>query len=142
MCIRDSIWNWLVGGTDAHAKNYSLLLSGNQAVLAPLYDMASALPYPEFDVHKMKLAMKFGGQYEMRPYSNPFGKAAVELGIDNEWFLGRARQLALGAPDAFAEVAARPDVAELDRQLPGCLVDGIAQRARYAFDLIESTDSP
>ncbi len=40
------IWNWLIAGTDAHAKNYSLLLAGDQVRLAPLYDIASALPYP------------------------------------------------------------------------------------------------
>jgi HipA-like C-terminal domain len=39
------IWNWLIAGTDAHAKNYSLLLSRGEARLAPLYDIASALPY-------------------------------------------------------------------------------------------------
>ena len=38
------IWNWLIGGTDAHAKNYSVLLAGDQVRLAPLYDIASALP--------------------------------------------------------------------------------------------------
>lgn len=38
------IWNWLIGGTDAHAKNYSILLAGDQVRLAPLYDIASAPP--------------------------------------------------------------------------------------------------
>ncbi len=38
------VWNWVIGGTDAHAKNYSLLLSGSQVRLAPMYDVASALP--------------------------------------------------------------------------------------------------
>jgi hypothetical protein len=37
------IWNWLIAGTDAHAKNYSVLLAGNDIRLAPLYDMSSAL---------------------------------------------------------------------------------------------------
>jgi len=27
-------WNWLIVGTDAHAKNYSLLLVGSQVRLA------------------------------------------------------------------------------------------------------------
>lgn len=40
------VLNWLICGTDAHAKNYSLLLAGRQVRLAPLYDVASALPYP------------------------------------------------------------------------------------------------
>ena len=40
-------FNWLIAGTDAHAKNYSLLLAGNQIRLAPLYDIASILPYDD-----------------------------------------------------------------------------------------------
>ena len=40
------VFNWLIAGTDAHAKNYALLLGGSGAVrLAPLYDLASILPY-------------------------------------------------------------------------------------------------
>jgi serine/threonine-protein kinase HipA len=41
----DSItYNWLVGGTDAHAKNYGLLIGSEGRVrLAPLYDVASVL---------------------------------------------------------------------------------------------------
>lgn len=36
-------FNWLVAGTDAHAKNYSFLIGvGGTIRLAPLYDMASA----------------------------------------------------------------------------------------------------
>jgi serine/threonine-protein kinase HipA len=55
-------FNWLIAGTDAHAKNYSLLLGQNGVVrLAPLYDLASILPYPAVDMSKVKLAMKIGG---------------------------------------------------------------------------------
>lgn len=53
----------LIGGTDAHAKNYSLLLDGEQVRLAPLYDISSALPYPQLQKHKIKLAMKVGSHY-------------------------------------------------------------------------------
>lgn len=37
-------FNWLIAGTDAHAKNFSLLLSAPHVRLAPLYDVASILP--------------------------------------------------------------------------------------------------
>lgn len=41
------IFNILVANTDAHAKNYSLLLPvGERARLAPLYDVSSVLPWP------------------------------------------------------------------------------------------------
>jgi serine/threonine protein kinase HipA of HipAB toxin-antitoxin module len=41
-------FNWLIVGPDAHAMNYSLLIADNVVRLAPLYDIASALPYPMF----------------------------------------------------------------------------------------------
>lgn len=60
-------FNWLIGGTDAHAKNYSMLIgSGGRARMAPFYDLASALPYPDLQFQKLKLAMKIGGEYRIR----------------------------------------------------------------------------
>ena len=56
--IEALFFNWLVLGTDAHAKNYSLLLGqGNEVVLAPLYDISSYLPYTDDPEHE-NLAMK------------------------------------------------------------------------------------
>lgn len=44
--MRACAFNFVIGGTDAHAKNYGLLLSaGGRYRLAPLYDIASWLPY-------------------------------------------------------------------------------------------------
>ncbi|WP_297148780.1 HipA domain-containing protein [uncultured Ellagibacter sp.] len=38
--------NYLIGATDAHAKNHSLLLVAPDDIrLAPLYDVASIAPY-------------------------------------------------------------------------------------------------
>lgn len=59
--------NWVIAGTDAHSKNYSLLHGpGNFLRLAPFYDLASWLPY-ERDIRstKVKLAMKIGGTYRL-----------------------------------------------------------------------------
>ncbi|MGA2411888.1 MAG: HipA domain-containing protein [Candidatus Binataceae bacterium] len=50
-------FNWLIGGTDAHAKNYSLLIgAGEEVRLSPLYDLSSQLPYKE--LIDQRLAMK------------------------------------------------------------------------------------
>jgi serine/threonine-protein kinase HipA len=60
-------FNWLVAGTDAHAKNCALLLGSDSRIrLAPLYDLASALPYPGMLAIGLKLAMKIGGEYRLR----------------------------------------------------------------------------
>jgi len=58
------VFNYLIGGTDAHAKNYSLLFgAGGNVRLAPLYDISSALPYPHLQKRKIKMAMKIGSHY-------------------------------------------------------------------------------
>lgn len=76
------IFNWLIAGTDAHAKNYSLLLSANPAArLAPLYDLASSIPYAkQIDPRKAKLAMKIGRHYRIREVSRrDWDRCAREL---------------------------------------------------------------
>lgn len=62
------IFNWLAGGTDGHAKNYSVTIAAQGLVeLAPLYDLATAAPYPlEVPWPQMKLAMRLGGEYRMK----------------------------------------------------------------------------
>ncbi|MCZ8195758.1 MAG: HipA domain-containing protein [Hyphomonadaceae bacterium] len=46
------LFNILVANTDAHAKNYSLLLPiGAAPRLAPLYDVSTVLPWPQVNQH-------------------------------------------------------------------------------------------
>ena len=130
------IWNWLIAGTDAHAKNYSLLLAGDQVRLAPLYDIASALPY---DVHESKLrfAMKIGGDYRVATELNRWPEAARELGLDAEVLVARVRELAGLAPDAFADAARVEGVAALHRPLASRLVDLVVARSERCCRLVE-----
>jgi serine/threonine-protein kinase HipA len=62
-----SIFNWIIGGSDAHAKNFSILLGpAGRHRLAPIYDVASILPYqPQVQFQDIKLAMKIGGEYRL-----------------------------------------------------------------------------
>ncbi len=98
-------FNWLIAGTDAHAKNYSLLLGQNGAVrLAPLYDLASILPYPAVDVSKVKLAMEIGGEYRLRNIGlRHWQKLAAELRLD-EWIIDRVRTMAQALPDQITTI--------------------------------------
>jgi serine/threonine-protein kinase HipA len=128
-------WNWLIVGTDAHAKNYSLLLAAADVRLAPLYDIASALPY---DTHERKLrfAMKIGGDYRVLPHHNPWPAATRELGLDPDAAAQRLLELARRAPDAFAESAAAPEVTALQRPLPRRLVDLVADRVKQCLEML------
>lgn len=56
------IFNYLIGNTDAHSKNFSLLHYDNGIIkLAPMYDVLCAPVYNELT---KKMAMKIGGYYE------------------------------------------------------------------------------
>jgi serine/threonine-protein kinase HipA len=129
------IWNWLIAGTDAHAKNYSILLAGDDIRVAPLYDMSSALPY---GVHekKLRMAMKIGGDYGIFPGRNNWPAAAADLRLPADQLVDRVRELAIRAPDAFAEAARAADISALGRALPGTLVDLIADRAKRCLRII------
>jgi serine/threonine-protein kinase HipA len=125
------IFNWLIGWTDAHAKNYSLLLAGSTTRLAPLYDIASALPYPDMHVRKLRPAMKFAGAYTLTGSGRrTWLKVAEEVGLPVETVHETARALITAVPDALADAAADPAVKQLASDLPATLVDAVAARAR------------
>ncbi len=129
------IWNWLIGGTDAHAKNYSLLLSQGEARLAPLYDIASALPYGDHE-KKLRLAMKIGGDYQLNPHRNRWPDAAGDLGLPAAELVARARELAAAVADAFADAAKTPDVLAQVSELPARLTDLAAERSKRCARLL------
>lgn len=95
------IFNYLIGGTDAHAKNYSLLLAGGGRVrLAPCYDLISILPYAP-DPRKVKLAMKIGGDYLLWKIGKAhWQKAAKEWKLDSGRVVDRIIRMASVLPEA------------------------------------------
>jgi len=46
--IEQMLFNMAIGNVDAHAKNYTLLLSGTDAVLAPIYDTVPIFLWPQY----------------------------------------------------------------------------------------------
>ncbi|WP_312348658.1 type II toxin-antitoxin system HipA family toxin [Stenotrophomonas acidaminiphila] len=99
-------FNYLIGGTDAHAKNYSLLFgAGGNVRLAPLYDISSALPYPQLQKRKIKMAMKIGNHYrwwDIRP--EDWQATATSLRLDPAWALNTLAAMCLLLPDAAQRV--------------------------------------
>ncbi len=126
-------FNWLIAGTDAHAKNYSLLLAGNQIRLAPLYDIASILPYDDSDGSKTKLAMKVGDDYKLRRTDrrSAWEHAADELKLDRSRLISRVLDLADRTPAAFGQAVSDSDVGELSTDLPERLVALVSERSDW-----------
>ena len=99
-------YNVLVGGTDAHAKNYSVLLRGPRVALAPLYDVASYAPYLK-EGESPRSSMKVGKNWQVRDVTaQDWAEVGAALGLDPDEALERVDRLRQGLPDALAAAAA------------------------------------
>lgn len=131
-------FNWLIAGTDAHAKNYSLLLSGGPRVrLAPLYDVASLLPYDHIDQQRIKLSMKIGGEHRLRDIGiRQWRKLAAELRLDEARLIARIAEMAEEIPDALADIREATRRDGLNQPVVEKLEAALVGRARYCAGLM------
>lgn len=128
----DSIaYNWLIVGTDAHAKNYSLLIgAGGRVRLAPLYDVASVLPYPEINIDRVRFSMKLGGEYRSRNiHLRHWQKLAEELRVDPGELVHRVDEIARQTVDYVPEVRRRLTEEGLLHPIVARLADALVARA-------------
>ena len=134
-------FNWLIAGTDAHAKNYSLLIGAEgRARLAPLYDIASILPY-DFDMQKVRLAMKVGGMYRLCDVGpRQWRKLAADLRLNADALLQRIRELAVRLPDNLAGIRQAAERDGLDHPLMTRLSDALQDRARRCIQAIDMSE--
>ena len=115
--------NYLLAATDAHAKNYSIMLAADGSHrLAPMYDVASIAPYVEgarLKVKPPKLAMSIGGENRAGHVSaNDLAKLVEQCGLE------RFGITAEGCRDLLALYA---------KEIPGKLAQ--------EFDALEKTGS-
>lgn len=126
------IFSWIIGGTDAHAKNFSILIGGDGLVrLAPLYDVASIFAYTHIDPSKAKLAMSIGGEYRLRDVSwTSWRRFAASMRLSADDLIGRARSMAADLPDALCEEMANARAGGLDHRVLDRLASALIDRAR------------
>ena len=135
--VRACVFNWLIGGTDAHAKNFSMLIGvGGRARLAPLYDVASTLAY-DFDAKKLKLATQVGGKYLLEAVGRrQWEKFATEFRLPKEEVLGACREMAHDLPEAVQAVAGEARRDGLDHPVIGRLAEILRARAERCVGLL------
>jgi serine/threonine-protein kinase HipA len=123
-------FNWLIAGTDAHAKNFSLLLGGRRVRLAPLYDIASVLPYDSFDMRKVRFAMKIGGQYKLSAIGlRQWQRFAREVRVEPDGLIARLAAMAKQFPDEVNAAHARAREQGLDAPIIERLAAKLIERA-------------
>ncbi len=123
------VFNWLIGGTDAHAKNYSLLLGEQGNVeLAPLYDLSSILPYPEIDRRKVKMSMKIGENYFWHKISiKDWLRLGKDIGLERDYVVYVLSNMMMYLPDIASTLARELNDEGVRHTVIDSLVDEIAK---------------
>lgn len=122
------ILNAVLGAPDAHAKNYSILLAPGVVELAPLYDVASALPYDRRRGDGLgEAAMAIGGVRAFgRVEERHWIALAEECRVAPDWLLAAVRRISGAVPDALTDVVASHRDAPGIRELAPRLIDRVA----------------
>lgn len=123
---------WLLAATDGHAKNYSILVAaGGRVRLAPLYDIASVLPYSQFDLNRVKLAMKIGDRYRLRDIGRrEWGKLSSDVKANADELIGKLTHMAGSLPDLIADTARRAVEAGLQQAIVERLSSRLVDHSR------------
>ena len=138
--VKSLALNWILYGTDGHAKNYSLLIaSEGQVRLAPLYDIASAIPYPDtVPPRKAKLAMKIGGQYLVsRIGRHEWVKFAAEHRLDKDWLLETIVTMAKVLPSLVEGLEKEMRQQKISHALTKKLAQSLAVRSQECLAQLE-----
>ena len=103
--MRAQALNYVIAGTDAHARNYSIVYApGGAFRLAPLYDVISDLPYTKKKGAKSTLAMTIGGKRVISDIlPRHWERQATSVRFSKDRLLEHLRDLIARLPEA-AEV--------------------------------------
>jgi len=112
------VFNWLTCGTDAHARNYSLLLSGVDVRLAPLYDLNSHLAYS--DGTGNDLSMSVLGKFRASAVAaDDWPRFAPALHVDPDWMREEVARQSASVLDSMAQAVR----SEAQLRSPGPVLD-------------------
>jgi serine/threonine-protein kinase HipA len=123
---------YLLAATDAHSKNFSLLYSRGEnrpsMRLAPIYDIASAWPYPRrIPPQRMKLAMRVGRHYRMREIQpRHFEELAKACRYPADWLIATLGDLSAQLPDEASALLKEVEVRGMAQAVLAKLLDGLA----------------
>lgn len=123
-------FNYIAGAPDGHSKNISLMLLPGETRVAPLYDLATSLPYGGKNPALREVAVSIGGRRKFgQVLSKHWDRAAATLGIPADDFRDRARYMAETFPDAFSDALTEVDGEEA-AEVRSRSIDAIAGHAQ------------
>jgi serine/threonine-protein kinase HipA len=129
--LRWALFQFLIGNSDAHGKNFSFFVHPQGLEPAPWYDLVSVLQYPGLD---HEFAMAYGDAFSLDEVGAfQLADFAKRCGIDRRLLKREALRLAKLATEQAPSQANAADYLEEERGFAGQLRDFvIAQAARLA----------
>ncbi len=135
--LRALALNWVIGGTDAHAKNFGVLIAPAQVRLAPLYDVASILPYPRrVPLQKANLALRIGGEYRIGKIERRHWERLVkEMGLGAD-AVDHVRGVAQAAPGRLEDVCAAARAEGISHPVVAVLENAVRKHAATCLTVL------
>ncbi|WP_325893700.1 type II toxin-antitoxin system HipA family toxin [Grimontia sp. NTOU-MAR1] len=143
--MRFLVFQWLIGATDGHAKNFSIFIgAGGTYQLTPFYDIISAYPIvggKGLHIKSLKLAMGLkaskGKKYKLdKIYPRHFLATAKEVGFSKIQMQEIMDGLAGALPKAIEQVKQ-----QLPPEFPAHIADAIFEGALKMVARLESQDA-
>ena len=130
--------NWIIGGTDAYAKNFSMPIGPQgRGRLAPLYDVASMLPHDADP--KMKMATKIGGEYLLHEiHSCHWVKFSTEIRLPPADVIDMGKSLAEMLPAALTQTVDDARANGLDHPALQRMIDMSSARSTHCARVLEA----
>jgi serine/threonine-protein kinase HipA len=131
--VQGVAYAWITAGTDAHLRNFSLLIEpGENCALAPLYDVSSALGLVRNNRQRrdLRLAMAIGGATRLDEIDRAAWLREVDRSRLPQWLVDDVAELAVRLAHEAPTVAERLiDEEELDDRFLRRLARDVAARA-------------
>ncbi len=109
-----------------------------QSRLAPLYDMASMLPYG-FSARSLKMATRIGGKYRLEEVaSRHWSRFAADVRLPPAEFLDMGVAMAEALPAAFGEIVERARADGLDHPILERMVEVLDARSARCAQVLRS----
>jgi serine/threonine-protein kinase HipA len=136
-------FNFLVLGTDAHAKNFSIIhLPRRRMYLAPMYDVLSYAPYDddEHERRRLRMAMKIGGYYKFDQIQpRHWERQATLMNMDPREMVARVQEMSEKIPDAMSDVVKECRAHGLTEPILDRMLDGISNRCETISQIYRYT---
>jgi len=131
--LRWSIFNFLIGNSDAHGKNVSFFCKHDGLWLAPFYDLVSVVQYEGLD---HELAMAYGDEF-LLPEIGPFDWAsfAHTTGTPRSLLAREMRRLGKAAFSAAPAQASEPAYVAEERHLVDRIASFVQDQAKKLMEM-------